>query len=293
MANNTKLKPRPTPSISQPAPTSPVIPLKRKEPPGSHEYGQKPVSPAPGLPAGTPNTQQGEYEKCCITCEVCGTSVGFRDEETGGFTSKHWEVHRLTCDPVLYTPESNAVALSHPQNKRRRAKRTEEERINYLRADPYVARFEAYRVLCASCDKWIRLRPNSTYCSIPWDAHRKSCLAKKVNSKNVYAVEERKDLFSKDPDIGKFDAESVLYSIRDKRLSVNPDDHRQAVQRLLRHHRAMCQEDLTPALPLNQPTLTEPVLAPPLTEHQMALAIGPGRGSSCRGVQSSDVTPFS
>ncbi len=39
----------------------------------------------------------------------------------------------------------------------------------------YVAQFEPYRVLCASCDKWIRLRPNSTYSSIPWDAHRKSC----------------------------------------------------------------------------------------------------------------------
>ncbi|KAJ7655947.1 hypothetical protein B0H17DRAFT_898564, partial [Mycena rosella] len=44
-----------------------------------------------------------------------------------------------------------------------RAKRTEEERIEYLRADAHVAQFEAYRVLCASCDKWIRLRPNSTF----------------------------------------------------------------------------------------------------------------------------------
>ena len=86
------------------------------------------------------------------------------------------------------TPEAPAIAAaqvqqpdaSPPQAKRRRAKRTEEERIDYLRSDPYVAKFEAYRVLCASCDKWIRLRPNSTYCSIPWDAHRKSCLAKRV-----------------------------------------------------------------------------------------------------------------
>ena len=69
---------------------------------------------------------------------------------------------------------------SHPPVKRRRAKRTEEERIEYLRDDPYVAKFEAYRVLCASCNKWIRLRPNSTFCSIPWDAHRKSCLSKKT-----------------------------------------------------------------------------------------------------------------
>lgn len=69
--------------------------------------------------------------------------------------------------------------------KRRRAKRTEEERIAYLRADPYVSEFEAYRVLCASCSKWIRLRPNSTYCSIPWDAHRKSCLAKKMYAQKL------------------------------------------------------------------------------------------------------------
>ena len=79
-------------------------------------------------------------------------------------------------------PHSHSHSHIHPPpaSKRRRAKRTEEERIEYLRADPYVAQFEAYRVLCASCDKWIRLRPNSTYCSIPWDAHRKSCLAKKM-----------------------------------------------------------------------------------------------------------------
>ncbi|KIL58862.1 hypothetical protein M378DRAFT_170042 [Amanita muscaria Koide BX008] len=200
MSNSTELKPgqyNPTPSIFQPAPTSPGTLLQRKEPPSFHEYGQKPVSPAPVSPAVT-DTQEGEYEKCCITsgCEVCGMApVGFWDEEIGGFTLKDWEAHRLTCsmpgqyssDPVIYTPES--TVLAHPQTKRRREKRTEEERINYLRADPYVAQFEAYRVLCACCDKWIRLRSNSTYCSIPWNAHRKSCLAKKV--KNVYPLEER------------------------------------------------------------------------------------------------------
>ncbi|KAF6750703.1 hypothetical protein DFP72DRAFT_1013170 [Ephemerocybe angulata] len=126
-----------------------------------------------------------------------------------------------------------------PPPKRRRAKRTEEERIDYLRADPYVAQFEAYRVLCASCDKWIRLRPNSTYCSIPWDAHRKSCLAKKINNKNAYALEERNTLFTKDPDIRKFDAERVLCNRCDQWLGVPADDHRQAVQKWL-VHRAAC-----------------------------------------------------
>jgi hypothetical protein len=88
-----------------------------------------------------------------------------------------------STQPVVYTPDSSPQDFNEsPATKRRRAKRTEEERIDYLRSDPYVSRFEAYRVLCASCDKWIRLRPNSTYCSIPWDAHRKSCLAKKMSA---------------------------------------------------------------------------------------------------------------
>ena len=87
--------------------------------------------------------------------------------------------HIAVAEPVLYTPEAPSE-VPVPKTKRRRAKRTEGERIEYLRSDPYVAQFEAYRVLCGSCNKWIRLRPNSTYCSIPWDAHRKSCLAKKM-----------------------------------------------------------------------------------------------------------------
>ncbi|KAK7453385.1 hypothetical protein VKT23_011649 [Stygiomarasmius scandens] len=140
---------------------------------------------------------------------------------------------------------------SHPPAKRRRAKRTEEERIAYLRSDPYVAQFEAYRVLCASCDKWIRLRPNSTYCSIPWDAHRKSCLAKKIMNRGSgtgaaggYALEERNAFLSKDPDVRKFDAERVLCAVCDAWIDLHPEDHLAAVKTWL-DHRAGCRKDPT------------------------------------------------
>ncbi|KAF8878382.1 hypothetical protein CPB84DRAFT_1817510 [Gymnopilus junonius] len=170
--------------------------MKRKDRP--EETEEKPSISAGSVPSLRPD----EYETGRVTCETCGASVSFRDEQTGGFT------HRRGAG----------------QAHRRRAN-------EYLRADPYVGKFEAYRVLCASCDKWIRLRPNSTYCSIPWDAHRKSCSQRRS-----------KYLFSKDPDVRKFDPERILCNSCDKWISVPPDDHLQAVQHWLQH-RASCQRN--------------------------------------------------
>ncbi|KAF7375660.1 hypothetical protein MSAN_00455100 [Mycena sanguinolenta] len=270
--------------------TPPRNELKRKTPPMASLEPDSPVDRKPIiLPPGA-HVSAGEYETGRVICEVCGGGVSFRDDAgSGAFTLKHWEAHRLTCgqqghpppphnsappsDPAshphinghgIYGPH-HAASLSHPSSlhshagpplKRRRAKRTEEERIEYLRADVHVAQFEAYRVLCASCDKWIRLRPNSTYCSIPWDAHRKSCLAKKrwvvlkltmhwySNAKNVYALEERNATFAKDPDVRKFDAERILCGMCDKWINIPVDDHPTAVQVWL-HHRTSCQKTVS------------------------------------------------
>lgn len=256
-----------SPSPTPPASAPPSNPLKRKEP-----SEDKANSASNLLPAGA-IIPPGEYETGRVICEFCGTAVSFRDDDTGEFSLKPWNAHRNSCvapgsssagatsaagPTVIYTPESTAEALAHPPAKRRRAKRTEEERIDYLRADPYVAQFEAYRVLCASCDKWIRLRPNSTYCSIPWDAHRKSCLAKKINSKNVYALEERNSLFSKDPHIRKFDAERVLCDLCDKWLSVPPDDHQQASEKWLQHRESCKQASTSPII--SRTTATSPTI---------------------------------
>ncbi|KAF7350481.1 hypothetical protein MVEN_01353700 [Mycena venus] len=177
--------------------------LNRRAPPMASLRPGAPAEPNPIiLPPGA-NLPAGEYGAGRVICEVCGGAVSFRDEG-GAFTLKHWEAHRLTCHPPQHPTPNSQSALAHsvagpssssssnpnasfgtvyaqngPPVKRRRAKRTEEERIDYLRSDPQVAQFEAYRVLCANCNKWIRLRSNSTYCSIPWDAHRKSCFEKR------------------------------------------------------------------------------------------------------------------
>lgn len=35
-----------------------------------------------------------EYKTGRVTCEDCGKRVSFRDDVTGGFTVKHWDLHR-------------------------------------------------------------------------------------------------------------------------------------------------------------------------------------------------------
>ncbi|KAJ6611107.1 hypothetical protein B0H10DRAFT_2165898 [Mycena sp. CBHHK59/15] len=232
------------------------VALKRKQPDSDsdaqdHEE-HKPIILPPG--ASLPH---GEYEAGRVICAACGGGVSFRDDAGGGgFTLRHWDAHRLTCSAPSppRTPHPHPSSASHPCSyppppppaythayapapapepplKRRRAKRTEEERIEYLRGDPHVAQFEPYRVLCGSCDKWIRLRPNSTYCSIPWDAHRKSCLAKKTCDRNA--------ALAKDPAVRKFDAERLLCGVCHKWLTLPPEDHAQALA-AWHAHRAAC-----------------------------------------------------
>jgi len=135
-----------------------------------------PVLSPPSI--GTPTSSNGSHIHPLIP--ACARSSLLFFSPAPSSTPPATEPIESHSHPSVSGPSASVETNStRPPSKRRRAKRSEEERIQYLRSDPYVAQFEAYRVLCASCDKWIRLRPNSTYCSIPWDAHRKSCLARK------------------------------------------------------------------------------------------------------------------
>jgi hypothetical protein len=95
---------------------------------------------------------------------------------------KPWNAHRqqwmsasLSPSPIHVSSSPSASQKSQQQphfiyenntlgaptilpTKRRRPKRTEGERIAYLRSNPYVTRLEAFRIFCGSCCKWIPLR---------------------------------------------------------------------------------------------------------------------------------------
>ncbi|EMD39107.1 hypothetical protein CERSUDRAFT_112800 [Gelatoporia subvermispora B] len=255
-----------------------TLPQKRKVAPAEGDFPPGTFDVAEGKTDGADDTK-GEYESGRVICEGCGEGISFRDEATGGFTVKHWDAHRLECASTTnQTPETlqfaseNQSDAGQASGKRRRAKRTEEERIDYLRSDPYVAQFEAYRVLCASCDKWIRLRPNSTYCSIPWDAHRKSCLAKRL-AKNAYPTDDRNTVLSADPYVRKFDAERVLCKVCEQWIPLGSEDHAQAMKNW-NDHRAACQQDSTATPSASNGNIHIPTAdsVPPPPKHLLALA---------------------
>ncbi|KAN0109203.1 hypothetical protein V8E52_009531 [Russula decolorans] len=225
-----------------------------------------------------------DFEAGRVTCEACGDSVSYRDERTGVFTTKHWDAHKLGCpaassaSPAPEPPKSQARPsgpstepkahsnsnVPGPPSKRRRAKRSEEERIQYLRSDPYVAQFDAYRVLCASCDKWIRLRPNSTFCSIPWDAHRKSCLARKRCVICPTLQASAPSFVTADPDARKYDSGRVLCKVCNSWIFVGQES--QAAQ-AWSQHRAQCR----PASPSAPSAASAIPSVPPPSQHQLAL----------------------
>lgn len=258
---------RTPPSTDTPSPSPPsMLPNKRK---ASEELD----GPNDGVSSSSKDFEAGR-----VTCEACGDSVSYRDERTGVFTTKHWDAHKLGCpaasstSPAPEPPKSQARSsgpsaepkahpnfnVPGPPSKRRRAKRSEEERIQYLRSDPYVAQFDAYRVLCASCDKWIRLRPNSTFCSIPWDAHRKSCLARKG------AKEAAPPFVVADPDARKYNSGRVLCKACNSWIFVGQES--QAAQAWAQH-RAQCR----PASPSAPSAASAIPSVPPPSQHQLAL----------------------
>ncbi|KAI0793704.1 hypothetical protein C8Q74DRAFT_1346610 [Fomes fomentarius] len=265
--------------------SAPSVPQKRKEPhPSSPARPKEPERTSSNSRSGTdPGTNQSpsptdEYASGRIICETCGEGISIRDESTGGFTVKHWEAHRNQCQSASQTtadiaaaaePPSAQPSPAQPQAKRRRAKRTEEERIDYLRSDPYVAKFEAYRVLCASCDKWIRLRPNSTYCSIPWDAHRKSCLAKRA-AKNPHPVDDRSAVFASDPNVKGLDKSRIQCRTCEKWIPIQTDDHH-AATKSWKLHSESCQSQVV-ASPSSSTSKFHLANVPPPSKHLLALA---------------------
>ncbi len=99
--NSARPSASPTPSITQlyvPSFCSPSSltdkfrnPLKRKI-----ALDSQSGAPAQAAVKDDPSRlPKGEYESGRVLCESCGNSISFRDEETGGFTLKHWDAHRI------------------------------------------------------------------------------------------------------------------------------------------------------------------------------------------------------
>nr|GAT59510.1 predicted protein [Mycena chlorophos] len=286
-------------SLTPLSPSSPTQPPpqtlgKRKTPASDcddEELDRKPLILPPEV-VNVPVELQGEYAAGHVLCGACSGPVSFRDPASGAFSIREWDAHRSTCPhaqqqrpqhPLSFPPPHALSATVVPPLKRRRAKRTEEERIAYLRADQHVAQFEAYRVLCASCDKWIRLRPNSTYCSIPWDAHRKSCLAKKAGATSQHANPNPRpppaptyptafEEITRDAHVRRVETDRVMCGICDKWIGLGDDPAAAAQVQVWHEHRDACQKTAAALRNVAAAASSAPVPIPPPSSQSPAPA---------------------
>ncbi|KAH8828026.1 hypothetical protein DL96DRAFT_1680342 [Flagelloscypha sp. PMI_526] len=126
----------------------------------------------------SPNLKPETNLRGRIVCNSCNSVISIQDSSTGKFTGDHWEFHRHECPgrPQPQSPQAEesqvhtsttyptfTITQAEPLVRRRRAKRTEQERINYLKSDPYVSRFEhsmgcpSEELSSASRGRWIKL----------------------------------------------------------------------------------------------------------------------------------------
>lgn len=218
-------------------------------------------------------------------CEVCGDSVSFRDEATGGFTLKHWDAHRQQWYsyyldhpfflffnvplpvPTPLRPYPSLLFIlrrvrprllpTHPLNggvpsAQKRNVLTTSGRILTLHSSRHTV-YYVLRVTSGSGSVLIpRIAPSlgmltarvacQKRCKrIPLPLSSFPISSIPSNNKNGCALEERNSLLSKDPDVRKFDAERVLCNTCDRWIQVSPENHMQAVQKWL-HHRSSCQK---------------------------------------------------
>ncbi|KAF7369470.1 hypothetical protein MVEN_00276700 [Mycena venus] len=171
------------------------------------------------------------------------------DDVGGAFAPKHWEAHRLTgqqhpgqhspphpnsngssgqCIPPRSTsgnPTSDAAAATHLNNLYARG---ESHRVPAC-GQPRRGVRGVPRPLCQL--RQVDLAPAQLHVlqHSVGRARQKSCLGRKSNVKNVYALEERNATFAKDPDVREFDARSILCGTCDKWFSIPVDHHPGAV----------------------------------------------------------------
>jgi len=121
-----------------------VLPLSEQLPPASRPVMSRTTPSTPVLPS-TPNIRPG-------------TSA------------------RANTPPPPLKGDLHQDSPPIPHDARRRGA---EQRALTLRSDPLLGDVEPNRVFCILCQKWVRLRQDSSYCAYPWLQHRGKCLAKR------------------------------------------------------------------------------------------------------------------
>lgn len=80
--------------------------------------------------------------------------------------------HRSRPMTPDHMDDVSSIAESSPGSAIRR---TQAERVQLFKEDPYCGDMEPHRLLCTRCDTWVNTGKQQTYAVKPWEKHRNRC----------------------------------------------------------------------------------------------------------------------
>ncbi|KAF9224029.1 hypothetical protein BS17DRAFT_780368 [Gyrodon lividus] len=137
------------------------------------------------LPGPSPKRQRRDSEESQAPSKPTGKSTHARGSPASSIKSNHAKPpssarssstklpsQRRPESPADDADETSSIAES---SSGVRVRRTEPERIQYLKDQPECGELEAHRAFCTRCESWVNLGKPRTYTVRRWEVHRLKC----------------------------------------------------------------------------------------------------------------------
>ncbi|KIJ20967.1 hypothetical protein PAXINDRAFT_165777 [Paxillus involutus ATCC 200175] len=136
------------------------------------------------LPGPSPKRQQRDSEESQAPSKPISKSTHARGSSTSTnsshvkppssarSSSAKLSQHRRPESPADDADETSSIAESSTGV---RVRRTEPERMQYLKDQPECSELEAHRAFCTRCNSWVNLGKPRTYMVRRWEVHRVKC----------------------------------------------------------------------------------------------------------------------
>ncbi|KIK98231.1 hypothetical protein PAXRUDRAFT_134646, partial [Paxillus rubicundulus Ve08.2h10] len=126
------------------------------------------------LPGPSPKRQQRDSEENQTPSKPISKSIHARGSSTST-NSGHVKLSSLARRPESPADDADETSSIAESSTGVRVRRTEPERMQYLKDQPECSELEAHRAFCTRCNSWVNLGKPRTYTVRRWELHRVKC----------------------------------------------------------------------------------------------------------------------